>query len=84
MTHVVTQKCVGCKDTSCALACPIECFHVGPEMLYIDSDECIDCEVCVAECPVDAIFHEDDVPQESVSDIEMNKEMVKIYPVFQG
>lgn len=84
MTHVVTQKCVGCKDTSCASACPIECFHVGPEMLYIDPEECIDCEVCVAECPVDAIFHEDDLMKESVSDLQLNREMVKIYPVFDA
>lgn len=53
-------------------------------MLYIDPEECIDCEVCVAECPVDAIFHEDDLMKESVSDLQLNREMVKIYPVFDA
>jgi len=83
LTYVVTQKCIGCKDTSCATVCPMECFHEGPEMLYIDPEECIDCGACIVECPVEAIFHEDDVPKESSSDITLNQKMVKIYPVFQ-
>jgi ferredoxin len=82
MTHVVTKKCIGCKDKSCARICPVECFHVGPEMLYIDSDNCIDCEQCVAECPVDAIFHDDDLPTEHADDLELNAKNVLIFPVF--
>ena len=84
MTYVVTRKCIGCKDTACATVCPVECFHVGPEMLYIDPDTCIDCDACIVQCPVDAIFHEDDVPEDSISDIALNREMVKTYPVFSN
>ena len=62
MTMVVTEPCRGCKDKSCLAVCPTECFHEDAEMLYIDPDECIDCGACVPECPVEAIFHEDDVP----------------------
>ena len=80
MTHVVTQKCVGCRDMGCSKICPIECFHIGPEMLYIDSDLCIDCEMCVHECPVDAIYHEDDLPDEFAGDLELNKKMVRVWP----
>ena len=81
MTHVVTQSCIGCKDMSCASICPMECFHIGPEMLYINPDDCIDCEACVIECPVEAIFHEDDVPAQIFSDIELNAKMAQVYPV---
>ena len=80
MTHVVTQKCVGCKDTSCVTNCPCDCFHEGPEMLYIDPESCIDCEACFVECPVEAIFHEDDVPAEFQNDIELNAKMSQLYP----
>ena len=80
MTHVVTRKCVGCKDMSCTNVCPMECFHIGPEMLYIDPEPCIDCEACVVECPVGAIFHEDDVPAEFARDIALNAQMVNVYP----
>ena len=75
MTHVVTQPCVGCRYTDCVVVCPVECFYSGDKMLYIHPDECIDCEACVAECPVEAIFHEDNVPAEWKSFIELNAEM---------
>jgi ferredoxin len=74
MTHVVTQPCVGCRYTDCVVVCPVECFYEGEKMLYIHPDECIDCEACVAECPVEAIFHEDNVPSEWQSYIAMNAE----------
>ncbi|MFK7767411.1 MAG: indolepyruvate ferredoxin oxidoreductase subunit alpha [Mariniblastus sp.] len=83
MTHVVTRACIGCKDTSCALVCPVEAFHVGPTMLFINPEICIDCEQCVFECPVEAIHLDDDVPREFASDIELNKEMVERHPVFE-
>jgi len=51
-------------------------------MLYIDPELCIDCEQCVAECPVDAIFYEDDLPEESLTDLKLNADMVKTFPVF--
>ncbi|WP_184304838.1 indolepyruvate ferredoxin oxidoreductase subunit alpha [Aporhodopirellula rubra] len=63
MTMVVTEPCRGCKDKSCLPVCPAECFYEDSEMLYIDPDECVDCAACVSECPVEAIFYEDDVPE---------------------
>jgi ferredoxin len=74
MTHVVTKPCDGCRYTDCVVVCPVECFYRGETMLYINPDECIDCEACVPECPVEAIFHEDDVPEEWKSFIQLNAE----------
>ena len=62
MTYVVTESCIRCKYTDCVDVCPVDCFREGPNFLVIDPDECIDCTLCVAECPVEAIFAEDDVP----------------------
>jgi ferredoxin len=62
MAHVVTDACVRCRYTDCVSVCPVDCFRALPEMLLIDGDACIDCGLCVDECPVRAIFHEDDVP----------------------
>ncbi len=64
MTHVVAEPCFNCKYTDCVVVCPVECFYEGQSMLYIHPDECIDCEACVPECPVEAIFHEDNLPAE--------------------
>src|SRR5260363_123103 len=61
MTHVVTQRCIKCRYTDCVDVCPVDCFREGPNFLAIDPDECIDCAVCVAECPVNAIYAEEDV-----------------------
>ena len=80
MTFVVTKECIGCKDTACVTVCPCDCFHEGSEMLYINPEDCIDCEACVAECPAEAIFYEDDVPKEFFSDIELNARMSLILP----
>ena len=54
MTHVVTESCIKCKFTDCVDVCPVDCFKEGPNMLVIDPDECIDCAVCIPECPVEA------------------------------
>ena len=72
MTHVVTSNCVDCKFTDCVLVCPVDCFYELDRQLVIDPDECIDCSACVAECPVEAIFAEDEVPEEHAGDIELN------------
>src|SRR5215475_11811771 len=64
MTFVVTEPCVGCKYTDCVVVCPAECFHEGEQMLFIDPHECLDCEACVPECPVSAIFHDTAVPSQ--------------------
>ena len=74
MTHVVTEPCSGCKYTDCVVVCPVECFYEGDQMVYIHPEECIDCEACVPECPVEAIFHEDNIPEEWKSYIELNAE----------
>src|SRR6185312_13622857 len=63
MTHVVCEPCFACKYTDCVVVCPVECFYEGEKMLYIHPDECIDCEACVPECPVEAIFHKDYVQE---------------------
>ena len=60
MTYVVTESCIRCKYTDCVDVCPVDCFREGPNFLVIDPDECIDCTLCVAECPVEAIFAEDE------------------------
>ena len=62
MTFVVTESCIRCKHTDCVDVCPTDAFREGPNFLVIDPDDCIDCTLCVSECPVDAIFAEDDVP----------------------
>ena len=56
MTHVVTEACIKCKHTDCVIVCPVDCFYEGPNFLTINPDECIDCGVCIPECPENAIF----------------------------
>lgn len=80
MTMVVTQPCFGCKDKSCLPVCPMDCFYEDENMLYIHPDDCIDCEACVSECPVEAIFHEDDVPDEWQHFVELNAAKVNVCP----
>ena len=75
MTHVVTENCIKCKYTDCVDVCPVDCFREGPNFLVIDPEECIDCAVCVPECPANAIFAEEDVPQDQVSYIDLNAEL---------
>jgi len=64
MTYVVTEPCVDCKYTDCAAVCPVEAFHEATDVLYINAETCIDCDACVPECPVEAVFAEDKVPTE--------------------
>jgi ferredoxin len=77
MTYVVTEACIRCKYTDCVDVCPVDCFHEGPNFLVIDPDECIDCTLCVAECPVEAIYAEDDVPAGQESFKALNAELSK-------
>ena len=56
MTYVVTENCIKCVHQDCVTVCPVDCFYIGPNFMVIDPDECIDCAVCVPECPVEAIF----------------------------
>jgi len=75
MAHVVCEPCYECKYTDCVLVCPVDCFHEGEKMLYINPDECIDCETCVPACPVDAIYLDENVPEAWHKYIELNAEM---------
>lgn len=80
MTMVVTEPCFGCKYTDCVVVCPADCFREGESMLFIDPNDCVDCEACVSECPVAAIFHEDHVPEQWQEYIALNREMAAICP----
>ncbi len=82
MPHVVCQPCENCKYTDCVVVCPVEAFREGDIMVYIDPEVCIDCEACVAECPVEAIYHEDSVPEQWRHYIQLNAEMAKKCPVI--
>ena len=74
MTWVVGEQCIKCKLGDCVEVCPVDCFHEGPNMLVIDPDECIDCALCEPECPVDAIYDEEEVPEEYSANIAPNYE----------
>ncbi|NBV89033.1 MAG: ferredoxin family protein [Betaproteobacteria bacterium] len=80
MTHVVTESCIKCRYTDCVDVCPVDCFRKGPNFLVIDPDECIDCAVCIPECPVNAIYAEEDVPSSQKRFIELNAELAKAWP----
>jgi len=80
MTHVVTESCIRCKYTDCVDVCPVDCFREGPNFLAIDPDECIDCAVCIPECPVNAIYPEEDVPADQQKFIALNAELAKQWP----
>ncbi|QDU28090.1 Ferredoxin-1 [Anatilimnocola aggregata] len=75
MAHVVTSRCFGCKYTDCVVVCPVDSFREGEQMLFIDPEICICCDQCVSECPVDAIFAEDDVPDAEREFVQLNAEM---------
>ena len=78
MTHVVTEACIRCKYTDCVDVCPVDCFREGPNFLTIDPDECIDCAVCIPECPVHAIYAEEDVPEGQEHMTALNLELSHI------
>jgi ferredoxin len=80
MTHVVLDHCIRCKYTDCVDVCPVDCFREGPNMLVIDPDECIDCAVCIPECPVEAIVAEEDVPADRQELIALNAELARSWP----
>jgi NAD-dependent dihydropyrimidine dehydrogenase PreA subunit len=64
VTYVIAQPCVDLKDLACVEECPVDCIYEGKRMLYIHPDECVDCGACEPVCPVEAIFYEDDTPEE--------------------
>lgn len=80
MAYVITEPCIGTKDTACVDVCPVDCIHPrkdegdhsAADMLFIHPDECIDCGACVPACPVEAIYAMDEVPDQWKSYIEKN------------
>ena len=80
MAYVVTESCIKCKYTDCVDVCPMDCFREGPNMLTIDPNECIDCAVCIPECPVNAIYAEEDVPEDQKEWTALNAELAKAWP----
>ena len=82
MTHVVTDSCIRCKYTDCVDVCPVDCFKEGPQLLVIDPDECIDCAVCIPECPVNAIHAESDMPEEFNPFLEHKERLSKQWPAI--
>ena len=85
MPHIITEPCIGTKDTSCVNVCPVDCIHptknepdfATATQLFIDPDTCIDCALCVDECPVKAIFQQEDVPGEWNKYIQVNLDYFK-------
>ncbi len=77
MTYVVTENCIKCKYTDCAVVCPVDCFYEGENMLAINPDECIDCGVCEPECPIEAIkpASEDNLEMQ-----EVNRQYSAVWP----
>jgi ferredoxin len=82
MTYLVTENCIKCKHTDCVEVCPVDCFHEGPNFLSIDPDECIDCGVCVPECPVDAIVADTDKNINVQQWTEINTRLSLLWPVI--
>jgi ferredoxin len=82
VTFVVTESCIKCKYMDCVEVCPVDCFHEGPNMLVIDPDECIDCTLCEPECPVDAIYADDEVPEGQEGFLKLNEELSQDWPVI--
>lgn len=77
MAYIVTEPCINCKYTNCSAVCPVDAFREGPNFLVIDPLECIDCDACVPECPVDAIYPDDEVPEEWEHYEELNERLAE-------
>jgi ferredoxin len=82
VTYVVTENCIRCKFTDCVEVCPVDAFHEGPNFLVINPEECIDCDVCVPECPAEAIYAEDDLPANLQQFKQLNAELAAQWPVI--
>lgn len=83
MTYLVTENCIKCKHTDCVSVCPVDCFYEGENFLAINPEECIDCGVCVPECPVDAIVQDTDLEEPDRSKwIEINTIYSSQWPVI--
>ena len=72
MTYIITQPCVDVKDLACVEECPVDCIYEGNRMLYIQPDECVDCGACEPVCPTEAIYYEDDLPDDQQEWLDIN------------
>jgi ferredoxin len=75
MAFVVTESCIQCKYTDCVSVCPMDCFLEGPNFLVINPDECIDCSMCVPECPVNAIVGENEIADDQRHFVQINRDL---------
>ena len=84
MAHIVTPRCINCRYTDCCTVCPVDCFWEieDPAMLVIDPEGCIDCQACVPECPVGAIFYQDDLPPRWAHFLELNRRLAQDWPTI--
>ena len=82
MAYLVLENCIKCKYTDCVEVCPVECFHEGPDILVIDPEECIDCALCVPECPIGAIAAEQDIPEGQQEFLQINARMARQWPLI--
>lgn len=82
MAYVVAEPCLNCKYTDCVVVCPSDSFREGDRMLYIDPETCIDCDACTPECPVEAIFYEDNLPGRWQEYLRINAEMAASCPAI--
>lgn len=82
MAFVVTDNCIQCKYTDCVAVCPVDAFHEGPNFLAINPEVCIDCDLCVPECPADAIFQEDELPAGQEHFLVLNADLAQVWPVI--
>jgi ferredoxin len=80
MTYLVTENCIKCKHTDCVEVCPVDCFYEGPNFLAINPDECIDCGVCVPECPIDAIIEDTNLDHDITFWVDLNKRLSSKWP----
>lgn len=79
MPFVVTESCINCKLGDCVEVCPVDCFYEGENMLVINPDECIDCALCEPECPINAIYSEDELPDDQLEFVELNRKLSQVW-----
>lgn len=82
MTYVVTDNCIQCRHTSCVDICPADAFHLGPNFMVINPQECVDCGLCLPECPEDAILPENQLDDDNRQFLALNAELAQQWPVL--